>query len=75
MSAAITPGIQPQTVKISTINIDPQPLSITARGGKRIESSTLQILIIQSYKLIHAISLLFLLLLQRDNKYIYSPLQ
>ena len=57
MSAAITPGIQPHTVKIKTINIDPHPLSITASGGKRIESSTLQILIIQSYKLIHAISL------------------
>jgi len=75
MRAAITPGIQPQTVNIKTIKIDPQPLSITASGGKRIESSTLQILIIQSYKLIHAISLLFLLLLQRDNKYIYSPLR
>jgi len=57
MSAAITPGIQPHTVKINTINIDPQPLSITANGGKTIESNTLQILIIQSYKLIHAISL------------------
>ena len=52
ISAAITPGIQPQIVKIKTIKIDPQPLSITAKGGKRIESSTLQILIIQIYELI-----------------------
>jgi len=49
MSAAITPGIQPQTVKIKTIRIDPQPLSITAKGGKTIDSNTRQILIVQSY--------------------------
>ena len=45
IKAAITPGIQPQIVKINTIRIDPQPLSITAKGGKRIDSNTLQILI------------------------------
>lgn len=45
MSAAITPGIHPQIVKIRTINTDPHPLSITARGGNKIESTTLQILI------------------------------
>ena len=45
ISAAITPGIHPQTVKIKTINTEPHPLSMTARGGNRIESNTLQILI------------------------------
>ena len=44
----MTPGIQPQMVKIKTINMDPQPLSITANGGNKIESSTLQILITQN---------------------------
>ncbi len=45
MSAAITPGIQPQSHKIKVINIDPQPLSRTASGGQIIESKTLQKLI------------------------------
>ncbi len=45
ISAAITPGIQPQTVRIKTIITEPQPLSITAKGGKRIDNSTLQKLI------------------------------
>lgn len=49
MSAAITPGIQPQMVRIKTIKMDPHPLSITARGGNKIESNTLQILIEQIY--------------------------
>jgi hypothetical protein len=49
MRAAITPGIHPQTVKINTIKIEPQPLSITAKGGNKIESNTLQKLIIQIY--------------------------
>lgn len=40
--AAITPGTQPQRVKIKTINTEPQPWSITARGGKKIESKTLK---------------------------------
>ena len=34
MSAAITPGTQPIRVRRNTINTDPQPRSITARGGK-----------------------------------------
>jgi hypothetical protein len=42
MRAAITPGIQPRIVKIKTINTEPQPLSMTARGGNIIESNTLQ---------------------------------
>ena len=45
-SAAITPGIQPQTDKIKTIIIDPQPLSITANGGQIIDNITLQILML-----------------------------
>ncbi len=32
--------------------IDPHPLSMTTKGGKRIESSTLHILIVQIYELI-----------------------
>lgn len=47
-SAAITPGIQPRQVKINTIIIEPQPLSITASGGKIIERITRHILIMFS---------------------------
>jgi len=43
--APITPGIQPQSVKIKIIKIEPQPLSITAKGGNIIERITLNILI------------------------------
>tara|TARA_B100001146_G_scaffold224074_1_gene240610 strand:+ start:15697 stop:15882 length:186 start_codon:yes stop_codon:yes gene_type:complete len=50
--AAITPGIQPQMVKIKTIKIDPQPLSITAKGGNKMDSNTLQILITTKLRLI-----------------------
>ena len=42
ISAAITPGIHPKQVRISTIRIEPQPLSKTAKGGKMIDKSTLQ---------------------------------
>ena len=49
INAEITPGIQPQKVSISTIMIEPQPLSITARGGNMIDKITLQILILQIY--------------------------
>ena len=41
IKAPITPGIQPKQVKINTIRTEPQPLSITANGGKIIESRTL----------------------------------
>ena len=44
-SAAITPGTQPQSHNKKTITIEPQPLSITAKGGQKIERITLQILI------------------------------
>jgi hypothetical protein len=54
ISAAITPGTQPHNQRMKTIRIEPQPLSITAKGGHKIERSTLQKLIIKnySYKLI-----------------------
>jgi len=52
MSAAITPGIHPHTVKIKTIIIDPHPLSSTAKGGNKIERRTLQILIGTNLQLI-----------------------
>tara|TARA_B100001059_G_scaffold109421_1_gene109452 strand:- start:375 stop:539 length:165 start_codon:yes stop_codon:yes gene_type:complete len=38
--AAITPGAHPQRVKINTINTDPQPWSITAKGGNKIDNKT-----------------------------------
>ena len=44
-NAAITPGTQPQSHNRNTITIDPQPLSITDSGGKKMASKTLQILI------------------------------
>lgn len=43
--AATTPGTHPQIVNIKTITIDPQPLSITAKGGKRMLSKTRHMLI------------------------------
>ncbi len=46
MSAAKTPGIQANTVNINTIKTEPQPLSITARGGQIIDNNTLKKLII-----------------------------
>ena len=47
MSAAITPGTQPQSHKMNTIKMEPQPLSNTAKGGHNIESKTLQKLILK----------------------------
>jgi len=40
--AAITPGTQPHKVSKKTITTEPQPWSITARGGKRIDKKTRQ---------------------------------
>ena len=37
----MTPVTQPQSVNKNTINIDPQPLSMTANGGNRIDNMTL----------------------------------
>ena len=44
-NAAITPGTQPQIHNIKVIRKEPQPLSITAIGGQKIEIITRQILI------------------------------
>ncbi len=46
ISAAITPGTHPQSVSKNTIIIDPQPLPITANGGKKIANKTLNKLIV-----------------------------
>lgn len=43
--AATTPGTQPQIVNINTITMEPQPLSITAKGGKTMLSNTRHMLI------------------------------
>jgi len=43
--AAITPGTHPQRVSINTINTDPHPWSITAKGGNKIDNKTLKKLI------------------------------
>ena len=40
--AAITPGIQPQQVRMNTRSNEPQPLSMTARGGNMMQRMTLQ---------------------------------
>gem|GEM_PF-1075709 len=42
--APITPGTQPNKVRISIIMIEPQPRSYTASGGKRTDNITRQIL-------------------------------
>ena len=39
----MTPGIQPQIVKINTIKNDPHPLSTTDSGGNMIDKITLRI--------------------------------
>jgi hypothetical protein len=39
--APITPGIHPQSVSKKIIKKEPQPLSITESGGKKIASNTL----------------------------------
>ena len=39
---AIIPGTQPHKVSKKTMIIEPQPWSITARGGKIIDKSTRQ---------------------------------
>lgn len=35
------PGIQPHKVRIKTINIEPHPLSNTAKGGNNMDKMTL----------------------------------
>lgn len=51
-NAPITPGIQPHKVNIKMIRTEPQPLSITANGGKIIESMTLKTLTLMFYLLL-----------------------
>ena len=41
IKAAITPGTHPQIVRSKTMITEPQPLSMTASGGKNIDSKTL----------------------------------
>jgi|TARA_R100001039_G_C1810910_1_gene83055 hypothetical protein len=48
--AAITPGTHPQSHNKNTIRIDPQPLSITAKGGQKMESKTRQKLMMDYFK-------------------------
>ncbi len=61
MRAAITPGTQPNKVRIRTIKIEPHPLSYTARGGNKTERITRQILIYANFQA--KIELLFRLLI------------
>jgi hypothetical protein len=42
IKAAITPGTHPQSVRRKTIIMEPQPLPITASGGKIIANKTLK---------------------------------
>jgi hypothetical protein len=49
----MTPGIQPQIVKIKIIKKEPQPLSITAKGGKKIANKTLKILMMLAWLVIY----------------------
>jgi hypothetical protein len=46
--AAITPGIHAHKVKMKTITTLPQPLSITAKGGKIMDKITRQILMLKN---------------------------
>ena len=41
----MTPGTHPQSHRIKTMIIDPQPLSTTASGGHKIDKKTLNKLI------------------------------
>ena len=41
----MTPGTQPQRVNKKTMTMEPQPLSKTAMGGKKMDTKTRQILI------------------------------
>ncbi len=48
IKAAITPGIQAQRVRIKTITTLPHPLSMTAKGGNKMDSKTLNMLILDN---------------------------
>lgn len=45
INAPITPGIHAQRVSIKTMTTLPHPLSITAKGGNKIDNNTLHMLI------------------------------
>jgi hypothetical protein len=60
INAASTPGTHPNNVSRVTIMIDPQPLSITASGGKMMQRRTRQQLIFLYLSLISMSSSLFL---------------
>ena len=49
--AAITPGIQPQQVRMKTSRMAPQPLSRTARGGQMMQMMALMIPMFVKYDL------------------------
>jgi hypothetical protein len=49
INAPITPGTHAHNVRRKTIIIEPQPLSITAKGGKIMQSITRKIDIIQFF--------------------------
>jgi len=59
IKAAITPGIHPHRVRISTSITEPQPLSITASGGKIIQRITRQIDIVFYLNLVVEICKMF----------------
>jgi len=46
IKAAITPGIQAHKVRMNTITTLPHPLSMTAKGGNKMDSKTLNMLIL-----------------------------
>jgi len=48
---AITPGIQPQIVRIRTSKMAPQPLSNTASGGQIMQMMALRIPMFEKNKL------------------------
>ncbi len=49
INAPMTPGIQAQRVSIKTMTTLPQPLSMTAKGGNKIDKRTRQMLILNNY--------------------------
>ena len=52
INAPMTPGIQAHSVRIKTITTLPQPLSMTAKGGNKIDNNTRHMLISnKSFKL------------------------
>ncbi len=81
ISAARIPGIQPRTVKINTIIIDPQPLSTTAKGGQIIANKTRKQPIVKYFENINLNnitmgrynSLCVTYLLKKINNYSQSP--